>query len=218
MLGGWCAGNRGFGGFYRVAESDWQPACGGDCNRPRTGGGSRYRGGREAMISHNKQLQVLEARIQNFVAKISPDNVEMRVLMRRLLRVIQDRDCSDDILHDCEALYGLTGSGLKTALVPLIADYEAQILAARSDRDRIESFRLNKELLMDNHLRDFYFSLAREELERVWKNGENDLAETERNLVRMALRNKLGLGHAGESVEFCSGCLLPKEGCICNQS
>ena len=62
---------------------------------------------------------------------------------------------------------------------------------ARRDRKNAEEISLDLEA--QNKLREFYFSLKENELKEVWNNGDNDLTETEREIAKIALRDKLGI-------------------------
>jgi hypothetical protein len=155
-------------------------------------------------------------RIQRFTALTN--NEELRELMWRLGEIVADRDCSEEIVSECKALYGLVGDALKAKLIPLLADHESRISRKRKSRDRFEALRLNKDLSIANQLRDFYFSLSEDDLQAIWNNGENQLPETERDLVRIALRNKLGITAASAtSQEVCSQCFLQKSNCVCER-
>ncbi len=155
-------------------------------------------------------------RIRRFAALTN--NEELRSLMWRLGEVVADRDCSEVIASECKALYGLVGEALKAKLVPLLADHESRIARKRKSMDRFEAVRVTKDLSLANQLRDFYFSLSEDDLQVIWNNGENQLPEDEKNLVRIALRNKLGIAVTpASSTEVCSQCFLPKSSCVCER-
>jgi len=146
------------------------------------------------------------------------NNEELRSLMWRLGEIVADRDCSEEIVSDCKALYGLVGVELKEKLIPLLADHESHIARKRRSRDRFEAVRVTKDLTLANQLRDFYFSLSEDDLQAIWNNGENALPPEEKDLVRIALRNKLGItAPPPGSPEVCSQCFLPKSNCVCER-
>lgn len=63
----------------------------------------------------------------------------------------------------------------------------------KESRDRKNAEKISLDLEIQNKLREFYFSLPENELKAVWNNGENDLTEIEREIAKIALRNKLGI-------------------------
>ena len=156
------------------------------------------------------------SRIRRFTELTS--NEELRSLMWRLGEIVADQDCSEEIVADCKVLYGLVGEELKGKLIPLLADHESRIARKRKSRDRFEAVRVSKDLTLANELRDFYFSLSEDDLQAIWNNGENALPSNEKNLVRIALRNKLGIAAPPSgSPEICSQCFLPKSNCVCER-
>jgi hypothetical protein len=145
-------------------------------------------------------------------------NDELRTFMWRLGEVVGDRDCPNDINEDCKALFGLVGDRLKERLVPLLTEYESRVLRLRESRERIEALRITKEMSVSDQLREFYFNLSESDLQAVWNNGDNDLSASERKLVRIALRNKLGIRPTqGPLLQLCSKCHLVKDACTCEK-
>lgn len=63
----------------------------------------------------------------------------------------------------------------------------------RTNRDRANAKKISVELEIQNQLREFYFSLPEDDLKVLWNGGDNELLDTEREIVRIALRNKLGI-------------------------
>ena len=154
----------------------------------------------------------LYQRIRQFAMLTTND--ELRTLIWRLGEIVADRDCPNDINADCKPLYGLVGDRLKERLLPLLAEYESRISRLRKSRERIEALRITKEMSVSDQLRDFYFNLSEDDLQAIWNNGDNDLSASERELVRIALRNKLGIQPSPvSSLQICSKCHLNKDAC-----
>lgn len=133
----------------------------------------------------------LYKRVQRFAEMTSND--ELRTLMLRLGEIVADQDCPNTINEDCKSLYGLVGDSLKARLLPLLSEYESRITRLQRSRERLEALRITKEMSVSDQLRDFYFNLCEDDLQAVWNNGMNDLPPSERELVRIALRSKLGI-------------------------
>ena len=158
----------------------------------------------------------LYQRIRRFAALTTND--ELRTLVWRLGEIVAVRDCPNSINEECQPLYGLVGERLKDRLAPLLSDYESRIARLRKSRDRIEALRLTKDMTVNDQLRDFYFKLSEDDLQAIWNNGENSLPPNERELVRIALRNKLGIRPSeGSAVQICSKCFLAKNVCACEK-
>jgi hypothetical protein len=138
--------------------------------------------------------------------------------MWRLGEIVADRDCPNTINEDCKPLYGLVGDRLKERLLPLLSEYESRISRLQKSRERLEALRITKEMSVSDQLRDFYFNLSEDDLQAIWNNGENDLPPNERELVRIALRNKLGIRPSeGSALQICSKCHLTKDACACEK-
>ena len=60
-------------------------------------------------------------------------------------------------------------------------------------RDRANVEKVSVELEVQNKLREFYFSLPESDLKEIWNNGNNELTDSEREIARIALRNKMGM-------------------------
>jgi len=65
--------------------------------------------------------------------------------------------------------------------------------ARRTSHDRIKALHVAKEMAINDCLRTFYFDLPERDLQVIWNDGENDLPADEQKLVRIAIRNKLGI-------------------------
>ena len=59
-------------------------------------------------------------------------------------------------------------------------------------RDRANVEKISEELEAQNKLRGFYFSLQVSDLKAIWNKGDNELTDSEREIARIALRNKMG--------------------------
>jgi len=158
----------------------------------------------------------LYQRVRRFAVLTTND--ELRTLMWRLGEIVADRDCPNTINEDCKPLYGLVGDRLKERLLPLLAEYESRISRLQKSRDRLEALRITKDMSVSDKLRDFYFNLSEDDLQAIWNNGENDLPPNEKELVRIALRNKLGIRPSeGSALQICSKCHLVKDACACEK-
>ncbi|MBP6530462.1 MAG: hypothetical protein KA260_10100 [Burkholderiales bacterium] len=162
------------------------------------------------------ELLELYQRIRRFAGLTTND--EIRSLVWRLGEVVSDDDCPSSIAADCAGLYGLVGEQLKRQLTPLLSDYESRITRLRKSRDRVEAVRISKDMVVSDQLRDFYFKLSEDDLQTIWNNGDNELPTNEKELVRIALRDKLGI-RLGEKTtpEICSVCFLIKTACVCER-
>lgn len=159
--------------------------------------------------------QQLLARTRKF-SEFTRDE-ELRSQMWRLGEIVTDRDCPDTILEDCGALYGLVGQVLKARLAALLPELESRVSRNRKSRDRIDAIRVSKSLIVQDKLRDFYFAMSEHDLHTIWNGGENDLPSHEKELVRIALRNKIGIGPTLKLPEICSKCFLLKANCVCER-
>lgn len=75
-----------------------------------------------------------------------------------------------------------------------IAQKRQEILKrVKASRGRKNAEKISAELRLQNQLREFYFSLPENELKTLWNNGDNELTDADNDLVRIALRNKLGI-------------------------
>jgi hypothetical protein len=141
----------------------------------------------------------------------------LRAQMWRLGQFVSDRDCPTNIADQCRPLYGLVGEALKAKLNALLPLLESRVARNRKSRDRIDAISVSKSMLQHDAVREFYFAMSEADLQTIWNNGENDLPTNERELVRVALRNKMGIGHMGSLPQVCSQCFVPKDNCVCER-
>ena len=74
-----------------------------------------------------------------------------------------------------------------------VAEKRREILKkVNNARDRANVEKISEELEAQNKLRDFYFSMQVGDLKAIWNNGDNELTDSEREIARIALRNKMG--------------------------
>lgn len=74
-----------------------------------------------------------------------------------------------------------------------VAEKRREILdRVKEARDRANVEKISEELEAQNKLRDFYFSLQVSDLKAIWNKGDNELTDSEREIARIALRNKMG--------------------------
>lgn len=60
-------------------------------------------------------------------------------------------------------------------------------------RDRQNAEKITESLTLQDQLREFYWSLPEEELKKIWNNGNNELPDVEKQIVRIALRKYLNI-------------------------
>ena len=140
---------------------------------------------------------------------------DLRAQMWRLIRIVADRDCPEDISTLCKSLYGLIEDALKQQLGELLPVLESQVSRNQTSRDRLDATEVSKSLLQHDALRDFYFAKSEADLQRIWNHGDNDLPASEKELVRVALRNKMGIGPASPPPGVCPHCFVPNHNCVC---
>jgi len=159
----------------------------------------------------------LLARIRRFTSLTRND--ELRALVWRLGELVADEECPVSIVEACKSnLNGLVGAELQEKLLSLLADYESRVDRLRKRRGRMEAIRLSRDMTLHNQRRDFYFGLSEDDLHAIWNGGENDLSKQDRELVRLALRNRLGIAAAVEpGVAVCPTCFLPVPNCVCER-
>lgn len=144
-------------------------------------------------------------------------HVELRAQMWRLSETVRDRDCPESIVEDCQPLYGLVGNALAAKLAALLPELESRVARNYKSRDRIEAIAVTKSLLMQDSLRDFYFNMSESDLQSIWNAGDNELPIAEKELVRIALRKKIGIESANSPPQICPHCFLPRKTCICER-
>ena len=169
----------------------------------------------DSEVEMSAERKRLVKRVREF-SQIARDE-ELRALMWRLGQVVADRDCSDVIARECQSLYGLVGSSLKTKLNALLPILESRVARNRKSKDRIDAIKISKSMLQQDALREFYFAMSEADLQTIWNNGENDLSLSERELVRIALRSKLGISDVGAPPQVCPQCFVPKQNCVCER-
>ena len=75
-----------------------------------------------------------------------------------------------------------------------VAEKRREILdRVKEARDRANVEKVSEELEAQNKLRDFYFSMQESDLKAIWNKGDNELTDSEREIARIALRNKMGM-------------------------
>lgn len=62
-----------------------------------------------------------------------------------------------------------------------------------ASRDRANAEKISAEMQLHDKVREFYFSLSEEDLTTLWNNGDNELPDVDREVVRIALRSKRGI-------------------------
>lgn len=63
----------------------------------------------------------------------------------------------------------------------------------KASRDHQNAEKITESLILQDQLREVYWSLPEEELKKIWNNGNNELPDIEKQIVRIALRKRLGI-------------------------
>ena len=105
-----------------------------------------------------------------------------------LLNHLRKEHGSEKIFENKITITRKSNSTFKTK--KLIRPYEIVNEKIKSARDRLNALKVNQKLQEADELRNKYFKMDKSQLLDLWNSGNNDFEEDEREIIKIAIKNK----------------------------